>query len=100
MDKLHFAKHVNGGHVIFPSSLFPHGRAEKMQNKVSFDGPKYFLALVDKSSRECSEVVHKFPFEFKEVYPNYDVYEKGHGNPTSALSNPLSSSTPIACDFI
>ena len=99
MDKLHFEKHVNGGNVILPSSLFPHGRAEKMQNKVPFDCRKSFLALVDESNGECSEAVHKFPFECKKVYPNYDVYEKGHVNPTSALSNPLSSSTPIACDF-
>jgi len=96
MDKLHFAKHVNGGNVILPSSLFPHGRAAKMHSKVPVVSPKTILALVDKSSEECSEAVHKFPFECKEVYPNYHVYEKVHVNPTSALSNPLSSSTPIA----
>ena len=100
MDKLHYEQPMNGGNtmIIFPSSSFLHGRTSKVQNKVQIDASEPILLLADRSIGECSETVLKFPLQCKRKHPNSHGYETCHVNPTSTLSSPLSSSTPVAYD--
>ena len=91
---------MNGGNtmIIFPSSLFLHGRTSEVQNKGQVDASEPILPLADKSIGECSKTVLKFPLECKKKHNNSHGYETCHVNPTSTLLGPLLSSTPIAHD--